>query len=261
MFNIHINDLFYLTEMTNVCNNADDTTFHACDLDLKNLITRLQHNGALAIEWFKLNYMILNRDKCQFLFSEHKYEMLFVNVGETKIWESKQQKLLAILIDRDLKFDKYVLPQFKKAGKKLTALIRISNFMTFVQRRGIMKAFIESQFGYFPLVWMLCGRQTNAKINHIHESALKAVFNDKISPFEELLGREKSEAIHRRNIKILAAELFKIKNGFSNDIMAQLTCKRTSVGYSLRSQTDFLLPRVKSVNYGLKALRYFGPKI
>ena len=34
LFNIHINDLFYLTEMTDVCNYADDTTFHACDLDL-----------------------------------------------------------------------------------------------------------------------------------------------------------------------------------------------------------------------------------
>ena len=159
--------------------------------------------------------------------------MLFVNIGETKIWESKQQKLLAILIDRDLKFDKYVLPQFKKPGKKLTALIRISNFMTFIQRRGIMKVFIEFQFGYFPHVWMFYGRQTNARTNHIHERALKAVFNDEISPFEELLGRDKSEIIHRRNIKILAADLFKIKNGFSNDIMAQLICKRNSVGYSL----------------------------
>ena len=124
-----------------------------------------------------------------------------------------------------------------------------------------MKAFIESQFGYCPLVWMFCGRQTNARINHIHERALRAVYNDEISPFEELLGRDKSETIHRRNIKILAAELFKIKNGLSNDIMAQLICKRNSVGYSLRSQTDFSLPQVKSVNYGLKALRYFGPKI
>ena len=56
----------------------------------------------------------------------------------------------------------------KKAGKKLTALIRISKFMTFAQRRNIMKAFIESQFAYCPLVWVFCGRQTNARINHIH---------------------------------------------------------------------------------------------
>ena len=82
-----------------------------------------------------------------------------------------------------------------------------------------------------------------------------------ISPFDELRGRDKSETIHGRNIKISAAELFKIKNGLSIDIMAQLICKRNSVGYTLRSQTDFSLPQVKAVNYDLKALRYFGPKI
>ena len=196
LFNIYIKDLFYLTDVTDVCNYADDTTFHACDLDVKSLITRLEHDAALAIEWFESNYMMLNQDKCHFLFSGHKYETLFVNLGETKAWESKQQKLLGILIDRDLKFDEYVLLQCKKAGKKLTALIRISKFMTFGQKRN-MKAFTESQFGYCPIVWMLCERQTNARINHIHQMALRTVYNDEIGPFEELLGRDKSETIHR----------------------------------------------------------------
>ena len=49
--------------MTDVCNYAEDATFHVCDLDLKSLITRLDHDAALAIEWFELNYMMLNQDK------------------------------------------------------------------------------------------------------------------------------------------------------------------------------------------------------
>ena len=98
-------------------------------MDIKSLITRLEHDAVLALDWFESNYMMLNQDKCNFLFSGHKYEM-FVNVGETKIWESKQQNLLDILIDRDLKFDEYVLSQCRKAGKKLPALIKISKFMT-----------------------------------------------------------------------------------------------------------------------------------
>ena len=60
--------------------------------DHKSLITRLEHDVALAIEWFESNYMMMNQDKCHFLFSGHKYET-FVNVGETKIWESKQLNL------------------------------------------------------------------------------------------------------------------------------------------------------------------------
>ena len=79
--------------------------------------------------------------------------------------------------------------------RELNLLIRISKFMTFRQRRNIMKGFVESHFGYCPLVWMFCGRQTNARINHIHERALRAVYNDEISPFEELLERDKSETI------------------------------------------------------------------
>ena len=117
-----------------------------------------------------------------------------------------------------------------------------------------MKAFIESHFGYFPIVWIFCGRQTNARINHIHKRALRAVYNEVVSPFEELRGRDKPETIHQGNIKIFAAESFKIKNGLSDDIVAQLICKRNRVCYSLCSETDFSLPQVKSVNYGLKAL-------
>ena len=111
LFNICINDLFCLTESTNVCSYADDTTFHACDMDLENFVRRLEHGSMLAIEWFESNYMKLNQDKCHFLLSEHKYEMIWANIGQTKIWESRKQKLLGIIIDRNLRFDEYVLNQ------------------------------------------------------------------------------------------------------------------------------------------------------
>ena len=100
------------------------TIQHACDLGFESLISRLEDDGTLPIKCLESNYMMLNQDKCHYLFSGHKYETLFVNIGEKKIWGSKQQKILGVLIDRDLKFDKYVLPQFKEAGIKLTALIK-----------------------------------------------------------------------------------------------------------------------------------------
>ena len=57
LFKCYLNDLFYLTEFTNLCNYADDTTFHACNSDLKDLITGLEHDSLLAIEWFQANHM------------------------------------------------------------------------------------------------------------------------------------------------------------------------------------------------------------
>ena len=51
LFNIYINDLFFLPKNTNVCNYADHTIFYACDSDLHKLILRLEHDSVLATEW------------------------------------------------------------------------------------------------------------------------------------------------------------------------------------------------------------------
>ena len=98
LFNIYLNDLFYLTEMTQVCNFADDTTFYVCDKDLSTLINRLEHDTTLAVEWFENNFMKLNQDKCHLLVSGHKHETVWAKIGETKIWESNKQKLLGVVI-------------------------------------------------------------------------------------------------------------------------------------------------------------------
>ena len=100
LFNIYINDLFYITEMTNVCNYADDTTFHACDSDLESLIQRLEHDSVLAIEWFEGNYMKLNNDKCHVFLSGYKHEVMWANIGQSQIWGSKEQKRLGDVIDK-----------------------------------------------------------------------------------------------------------------------------------------------------------------
>ena len=55
LFNIYINDLFWINEQTDVCNYVDDTTFHTSDQDLNALILRLEHDSLLAIEWFEAN--------------------------------------------------------------------------------------------------------------------------------------------------------------------------------------------------------------
>ena len=63
------------------------------------------------------------------------------------------------------------------------SLARLSNFMSIKQRRVLMKSFIDSQFGYCPLIWMCHGRVLNNKINHLHERSLRIVYKDNNSSF------------------------------------------------------------------------------
>ena len=110
-----------------------------------------------------------------------------VSIGDASIKTSTKETLLGILIDSELSSDQHVSSICSKASKKLYALGCIANFMSFNKCRTLVKAFIESQFNYRPLIWMFHSRTMNKKINRIHERALRLVYSDHVSSFDELL--------------------------------------------------------------------------
>ena len=64
----------------------------------------------------------------------------------------------------------------------------------------VMKIFVESQFNYSPLIWMLHSRSLNDKINCLHERVLRIVYSDYKSSFNTLLEMDGSYSIPHRNI-------------------------------------------------------------
>ena len=183
LFNIYINDIFALKGV-DICNFADDTTPYVCNSNLKSV---LEHYSELATAWFEMNYMKHNTDKCYLLKSGNKNEQVWAKLDRDIVWESNDLKLLGITFGNNLKIDKHMSNICSKDNRKLSALTRVAKFLPMKKRRILFKAFIESQFKYCPLVWMFHGRQTNDKINKLHERALRVVYYDTITSFEELL--------------------------------------------------------------------------
>ena len=75
--------------------------------------------------------MTLNQDKYHLLISIYKHENTWARIGEVKNWDSLKQKLLGVVIDRDLSFNEYVSSLCKRAGRKLFVLSRLSNLMSY----------------------------------------------------------------------------------------------------------------------------------
>ena len=103
-----------------------------------------------------------------------------------------------------------------------------------------MKTFVESQFGYCPLIWIFHSREVNSKINHLQERSLRIVYNCYITSFEDLLKKNKNFNVHHQHIQSLAIELFKFEKGITRPILCGIFSLR-SIEYDLRSQTDFFL--------------------
>ena len=123
LFNIYVEDLLFLKVFTDACKFEDDATFFSCDSDLDHLMERLEHNTKLVIKWFENNYMKLNEGKCHLVIAGHRYETLWANLGETRIWEIKNKKLLGLTIDINLNFDDDVFTLCKRSWQKTISFV------------------------------------------------------------------------------------------------------------------------------------------
>ena len=194
LFNIYMCDLFLCDCETIIINYADDTTLYACEPNIGLVLSKLEKDTSTVFTWFQNNYLKVNSGKSQLFTTSDNIQ--HINVGGNHLSSSKHEELLDILTDHKLTFEKHLLNIVQKVNQKLHALARISKFMPRKKLRIIMKAFLSSQFAYCPLMWMFHSRQINHKINNLHERALRIVYNDHFSSFEELLFQDKSVTVH-----------------------------------------------------------------
>ena len=99
LFNIYLDDLFFLLGDIDICSFADDTTPNVCDMELKVVLDKLENCSELAIAWFKSNYMKLNEEKCELFVCGYRFEQLWIKVGDNKTCEKSLVKLLGVTID------------------------------------------------------------------------------------------------------------------------------------------------------------------
>ena len=137
--------------------------------------------------------------------------------------------------------------------------MRISQCMNIHKRRITRKAFIASEFGYFPLVWMFHSRKLNSRVNKLHEKVIRIAYQDYTSSFTELLEKDNSTTIHNRIIQLLAAELFKVKNGLSTPFMNEIFVENEQHYYDFK--TEFKINNVKKVYNRTEILTFLGPRI
>ena len=244
---------FFIIEQTDVCNYADDNTLNACDMSLENLLKRLEHDSVLAIEWFENNYMKLNEGNCHLLVSGFKHEVLWANIGGKKTWESTGNKLLGLHIDRDLQFTSHVSNLCTQAGQKLTAMSRITKFMSLEKRKLVINSFFMSQFQYCPLTWMFHSRALNNRINDLHYRALRLIYQEDTMTFKEFLEKDGAVTFHHRNIQNIGIEMFKAKNNLSPTMTKEIFPDRNYSGPHLCSQVDCHLLTVS-----IMAKRHYG---
>ena len=116
---------------------------------------------------------------------------------------------------------------------------------------------ITSSFNYCPLVWILCGKDANHKINSTHKRALRILHNDYDSSLDKLLKKSDTVAIHIKILHKLILEIYKSIN-LLNPLYIWHLHERKEGQYDLRTKHLCKLPITKTIKFCMESLSFRG---
>lgn len=259
LFNIFLNDIYYslpLNGNTTLYNFADDNTIGVSDKDPSVLKACLEGVAIQAIDYFTQNGLLANPTKFQgIVLGPSSDSVTSFDIGQTVINTEENVKLLGVHIDDKLNFDKHISEICKKCAKQINVLKRLSPYLNFNCRMTIFKSFILANFNYCPIIWHSCSAKSAHKLERLQERALRFVYHDYTSSYEDLLSRDNLPTLHLRRIRSIAFEVHKLINNIGAPYNFNLFQKKFS---NLRNSGDLDLPRTKSIKHGTRSLSYQG---
>ena len=261
LFNVFINDLFFFLNKSDLHNFADDNTISAVATNIKELLTNLEKESKIAVNWFEDNNMIVNPDKFQaiILKKENNPSVPYViNVGKAQIKSETSVNLLGIEIDQKLCFDKHISTLCKKAAGQLNAIGRISNYLDQKGKEAIINGFVYANFNYCPLVWHFCSAKSVKKIEKIQERLLRLLLNDYRSDYKSLLVKSSKSTMEVKRLRALALEIFRTLNNMNPEYLKDIFIQNTT---SVRNYNNLVVHSHRTATYGDKSLSTLGPKI
>ena len=119
LFNVFINDLFYFIKEAKLSSYADDNQLYFADTDPAGVEHVLNTELVVVCEWFRINKIILNPEKCKALVLSRKPNVklsLFAEGFALPILN--RVDLFGLTLDDSLNFGKHITKISKKVGKR-----------------------------------------------------------------------------------------------------------------------------------------------
>ena len=261
LFNIFINDLFYVKISGNITNYADDNNLSDADVCSSSLQAKLSKDANSILHWYTENSLDANPNKFQCIIMNRKGGLdISIPVRDISLVSTHQIKVLGVTLDANLNFKSHVNNICRSASRQINALRRLSKVLTISARLKIYKSFIASNFSYCPVTWIFCGKVNSKKLEKLQERAIRFVYNDSTSSYNELLKRGNLLPLDIYRLRFLAIEMYKCVNNTNPRYLNQLfTQKHTN--YDLRDSNLLLQSSFNTYKYGYRSFTYYGTKL
>ncbi|KAL9954029.1 hypothetical protein ACROYT_G041517 [Oculina patagonica] len=245
LFNIFMNDMIYAIRECRLLSYADDTKIYHSHASPGAVELAVNQDLDNAATWFKENGMKANPDKYQAIVLGKNSQEISLKSGDINIPIKDQISLLGVTLDSKLKFDAHVAIVCRKVSSQVNALNRLKTILPLKTKQSLYRSFILPHFYYCSQVWHHCGKRNTRKLEKVNERALRYVFKDKKSSYEQLLKRMSSQTLQNRQIQDM---LCTINNCLSNKAPPSIKnlVSLRGCSYNLRGENMLALPKVNT---------------
>ena len=99
-------------------------------------------------------------------------------------------------------------------------------FLNFEEKKTLINSYFHSNFNYCPLVWMFSSAKSLNKGESLQKTALRFLYEDYVSPYEELLQRAGKETVKANRLRSLRIEIYKSINNINLTYMNEIFKER-----------------------------------
>ena len=95
-------------------------------------------------------------------------------------------------------------------------------FLNFEEKKTLINSYFYSSFNYCPLVWMFSSAKSLNKVESLQKRALRFLYEDYVSSYEELLQKAGKEAMKVNRLRSLCIEIYKLFNNINPTYMNEI---------------------------------------
>ena len=136
-------------------------------------------------------------------------------------------------------------------GGQLDVLSRFKKILSCSTKMCLYKSFIILHFSYCSSVWQNCLKADSKKLEKLYERALRYIYNDFDTEYQELAGSNGGMLDSPRRNELLYI-VFKALNNQSPSYITSMFKLRDNIK-NLRGTNKLVFPRVTITRYGLKS--------
>ena len=166
---------------------ADDTQKYDTTSveNVNQCISNANEDLQRVTEYCKNNFLILNEDKCKYMFIGSAQNIKKLNesvinpvlINDKPLERVTQAKNLGMTYDEVLSWTKNINGLIAKAMGNFRNLLNFKNFLDSAEKQEFCQSMVLSQFNYCDIVYMGIDKSLENKIQHIQNICLRYIFN------------------------------------------------------------------------------------